>query len=358
MTTEKESSAAVADLLHDAGEADRADAADQPRLTDAARKTRRRKIAALGGISVALAIVILIIIRALSGSSPLPSIPSELPHHVSDIYGVNQPMGVAVSPSGDRVYVTESEGSRLVRVFDSSGHQIGTLQPHSGNGSFRLPVYVAVSPKTEEVFVSDRLREDIDVYSPSGKYLRALRPPGSASGKANPLGLAFGPEGDLYMTDVGGSRRNHRVLVLGGSGSESLRTIGSRGMFWFPNGLAVDGKGDLYVADSNDGRVAIFNPAGKLVSAIARGVGEGDLALPRGIAINGDRLFVVDTTAQTVKVFHLHGNVAELPTYIGSFGGEGIGNGQFRYPNGIAIGRNGRIYVTDRQNARVQVWEY
>ena len=340
-------------LAHAGGEA-----ATAGQLTDDERNRRRRKIAALAAIFAVLAIIVLLIIRTLNGSSALPSIPSELPHHVSDIYGLNQPMGVAVSPSGDRVYVTESEGSRLVRVFDSSGHQIGTLQPQGGSGSFRLPVYVAVSPKTEEVFVSDRLREDIDVYSSSGKYLRSLRLPGSAGGKANPLGLAFGPEGDLYMTDVGGSRQNHRVLVLSGSGSEPLRTIGSRGMFWFPNGLAVDGKGDLYVADSNDGRVAIFNPAGKLVSAIARGSGEGDLGLPRGIAISGGRLFVVDTTAQMVKVFHLHGNVAELPTYIGAFGGEGIGNGQFQYPNGIAIDRNGRIYITDRQNGRVQVWEY
>jgi DNA-binding beta-propeller fold protein YncE len=354
MASQDETFPLVGEPLPDAGGSGAAD-----RLTEEERKRRRRKIAALAGILVALAIIIYIIIRLLSGGSPLPSIPSELPHHVSDVYGTNQPMGVAVSPSGGRVYVTESEGSRLVRVYDSSGHQIGALKPPGRNQAARLPVYVAVSPRTEDVYVSDRLREDVDVYSPTGSYLRSIRPTGSPGKGADPLGLAFGPEGDLYMTDVAGARQDHRVLVFGaGGGAEPLRRIGSPGMFWFPNGLVLDSKGDLYVADSNDGRLEIFNPAGKLAVSIERGVGEGDLGLPRGVAIDGDRLFVVDTTAQAVKVYRLPGKVTEVPRYVGSFGGEGIGNGQFQYPNGIAIGHGGQIYVTDRENGRVQVWEY
>jgi DNA-binding beta-propeller fold protein YncE len=353
MASQDETFPLVGEPLPDAGGSATAD-----QLTEEERKRRRRKIAALAGILVVLAIIVYMIIRALSGSSPLPSIPSELPHHVSDVYGVDQPMGVAVSPSGGRVYVTESEGSRLVRVYDSSGHKIGALKPPGRNEAARLPVYVAVSPRTEDVYVSDRLREDVDVYSPAGAYLSALHPTGRLGKGAQPLGLAFGPEGDLYMTDVGGPKQDHRVLVFDAASKEPLRKIGSPGMFWFPNGLALDPKGDLYVADSNDGRLEIFNPAGKPAVAIERGVGEGDLGLPRGVAIDGDHLFVVDTTAQDVKVYRLPGQVTEVPTYVGSFGGEGIGDGQFEYPNGIAIGHGGQIYVTDRANDRVQVWEY
>jgi len=356
MAPQEETLPLAGEPLPDSDETGAAGAAD--RLTEEERKRRRRKIAALLAILVVLAIIIYMIIRALSGSSPLPSIPSELPHHVSDVYGTDQPMGVAVSPSGDRIYVTESEGPRLVQVYDSSGRRLGALKPPGRNQASRLPVYVAVSPRTEDVYVSDRLREDVDVYGPNGSYLRAIRPTGSLAKGANPLGLAFGPEGDLYMTDVGGTRRDHRVLVFDATGAQPLRRIGSPGMFWFPNGLALDGKGDLYVADSNDGRLEIFNPAGKLAVSIERGVGEGDLGLPRGVAIDGDRLFVVDTTADTVKVYRLPGQVTEVPRYIGSFGGEGIGDGQFQYPNGIAIGHGGQIYVTDRENGRVQIWAY
>jgi DNA-binding beta-propeller fold protein YncE len=159
------------------------------------------------------------------------------------------------------------------------------------------------------------------------------------------------------MTDVQGKRKDQRVLVFKTGSEKPLHVIGRPGGLWFPNGIAVDGDGNVYVADSNNGRVQIFDSEGKLASSIARGVGEGDLGLPRGVALDGDRLFVVDTTAHTIKVYDRPGDVSEVPRYLGSFGVEGVGDDQFQYPNGIAVG-NGKIYVTDRENDRVQVWSY
>ena len=45
-------------------------------------------------------------------------------------------------------------------------------------------------------------------------------------------------------------------------------------------------------------------------------------------------------------------------TYLGFFGGQGVTNGTFQYPNGVALDARGRIYVTDAGNDRVQVWSY
>ena len=319
-----------------------------------ARKRRRRKAALL---LLLAAIIAFLVYRALTGGDSIPGISSPLPTYDSSIYRTAQPMGVAVSPDGDRVYVTESGGRRLVRVYDRSGDQVDALKPPGHGGSSRLPVYVAVNPLTGDVYVSDRLRETVDVYDEDGEHRRTLTPRGRLGKGANPLGLAFGSEGNLYMTDVNGGRRSHRVLLFGG-GEEPLRKIGSRGAFWFPNGLAVDSSGDVYVSDSNNGRLAIFDPDGKLVASIRRGVGEGDLGLPRGVAIHDDKLYVVDTTAHAVKVYEIGGEATEVPSYIGSFGVEGIADGTFQYPNGIAIDGDGRIYITDRENNRVQVWTY
>jgi DNA-binding beta-propeller fold protein YncE len=326
------------------------------RLTEKAEaeKTRKRRQRKAAVLLLLAAIIAYLVYRALTGSTSLPGIEAQLPHYESSIYGVTQPMGVAVSPDGDRVYVTESEGPRLVRVYDSSGEEVDALKP-PGHGEWRLPVYVAVSPLSEDVYVSDRLREVVDVYDEKGDYVRSLRPEGDGKG-ANPLGLAFDEEGKLYMSDVAGGREAHRVLVFDGDDEEPTREIGA-GSFWFPNGLAVDSRGDVYVSDSNNGRLGIFDPDGKPLASIRRGVGDGDLGLPRGVALDDDRLFVVDTTTHAVKVYEI-GDEAEVPTYIGSFGVEGFADGTFQYPNGIAIGGDGSIYVTDRENNRVQVWTY
>jgi sugar lactone lactonase YvrE len=57
----------------------------------------------------------------------------------------------------------------------------------------------------------------------------------------------------------------------------------------------------------------------------------------------------------TIKVYDVSG---DAPAFLRAFGSYGLGNGQFRFPNGIALDGSSRIYVTDRENGRVQIWSY
>lgn len=327
----------------------------------AAKARRRRRLKAALLLLIA-AIIALLLWLLLSGEESLPGISEKLPHYEKSFYGATQPMDVAVSADGERIYVTETGGKRLVRVYDPSGGQVDALMPPGKQAKLRLPVYAAVDPRSGDLYVSERLDESVRVYDEEGKQRRVFQPGGPLGRGANPLGLAFGPQGDLYMTDVGGGRRSHRVLELDPHREERLRDeplreIGRPGSLWFPNGLAIDSGGEIYVTDSNNGRLAIFAPDGELLASIQRGVAEGDLGLPRGVAIHDGRLYVVDATSHAVKVYELGGD-SPVPDFVGSFGVEGIADGTFRYPNGIAIDAEGRIYVTDRENDRVQVWTY
>ena len=154
------------------------------------------------------------------------------------------------------------------------------------------------------------------------------------------------------------SGATHRVLVFGRDGA-LVRTLGAGGRLSFPNGIAIAPSGAVHVSDSNNGRLVIFDQAGKLVATVNRGVGQGDLGLPRGTAIDTkNRLYVVDTSAHEVKVYRIAPGKAALPTFIGTFGQEGQLDGTFEYPNGVATDSSSRVYVTDRENNRVQVWSY
>ena len=129
------------------------------------------------------------------------------------------------------------------------------------------------------------------------------------------------------------------------------------GQFIFPNVAVSDSQGRIYVTDGNNGRVSVWDSAGRFLFHLGQGVGDGALNLPRGAAIDtSDRLYVVDAVGQNVKVYDV--SEAEA-SFLFTFGDWGASNGQFNYPNDIAIDNvTGRLYVTDRENHRVQVWLY
>ena len=269
------------------------------------------------------------------------------PRYISSLEGVERPLGVAISNDGT-VYVTESAGERMVRAFNSDGDQIAEMAPSNAS---RVPLYIAISPD-DEIYVSDRLNRAVHMFSADGTFIRAYQPQSVPAEDWHPMGLAFDENGNFYVTDV--TQGKHRVMVFDSSGALTLQfgTEGKEpGQFWYPNGIGVDGEGRIYVADGNNGRLQVFDQEGQLLYLIARGFASGDLGMPRGVAVDDhDRLFVVDTAAGVVKVYDISG---DRPDYIRDIGADG----EFSYPNGIAVDGS-RIYVTDREHARVQIWNY
>lgn len=285
----------------------------------------------------------------------LPAISQEqLPHYAFSIYGVSQPVGVAVSPSGDRIYVAETGGQRLVHVFDGRGHELATFSPPRSTPGGRVPVYLALDPASGDVYVSDRLAAAIHVFDRDGRYRRTFEPRG-LDGTWKPLGLAFDGEGNLYVSEVGGP--NHRILEFHTDGT-LVRSIGAPGEFSYPNGLAVSPRGDLFVADGNNGRLLVIDGTNRQVGIIPRGAANGELGLPRGTALDdAGRLYVADATSQAVQLYRVDEQTGR-PSYLGTIGLPGRGDGQFAFPNGVAADTRARLYVADWGNNRVQVWSY
>jgi DNA-binding beta-propeller fold protein YncE len=126
---------------------------------------------------------------------------------------------------------------------------------------------------------------------------------------------------------------------------EGGRGIG-RAQFDAPTGIALDANGNVLVADTNNGRIEKFSPAGTFLGVIGiKGTGYGQLGAPNGIAIDrtGD-IYVADASKHRVE------KVAPDGTVIDEWKGPDPG---FYGPRRIAVGSDDSIYVVDQGHTRI-----
>ena len=143
-----------------------------------------------------------------------------------------------------------------------------------------------------------------------------------------------------------------------------LRAFGA-GMFVFPHGIHVDRDGNVWVADATgkDGKghvVVKFNREGKVLLTLGKpGVaGETTDTFNRPSAVitapNGD-IYVSDGHggASNARVMKF----AKDGKFIKTWGAKGAGPGEFGELHGIALDSAGRVFVADRGNNRIQIFD-
>jgi len=325
---------------------------------DDERRSRRKRRLLLLLLLLLFGLLLLIIWYFLFRQpiNPLPFIPTpQVPSYSTSYYGVTRPLGVAITPSGDRIYVTEGGAASSALVLDGFGRTLAEMTPPAELAASYQPVYVAVDPLSAEVYVTDRLSGSIHVFSRDGAYLRevalAVPRPGW-----QPVAITFDAAGLLYVSDYAGPVPS--VLVIDRS-LAVIRTLGEAEGLQFPNGIAIDKDGNVYVSDSGNGRLLRFGADGAGVPVVGRGVASGKLGVPRGLAVDGSaRLFAVDTTSQFVQVYRTTAEAVSTLEFLGSFGIPGIGDGEFSYPSTLAIDTRGHVVVADTFNERLQLWSY
>lgn len=330
-----------------------------PTVEEALPPDRRRRYLLLLLLFGLLALVIAFGIWYFIFRQPLRILPTldltTPPSYVSSTYGLQKPLGVAVSSDGERIYVTQGGGDQATLLIDRAGNHVATLAPASDVVARSTQLYVAVNPKTGDVYATDRSAGAVFVYAADGTY-KSTFSPGAGITVWQPLAIAFDADGTLYVSDAGGDYQKVHVYAPDGSW---LRDLGSAGLFAFANGIGIDKAGNVYVSDSNNGRLIVFDKTGAELGRIQRGAADGDLGLPRGVAVDGEgRVYVVDSTGQSVKLFRVLQEGETTPAFQVRFGREGTVDGAFEYPNGIAVDGRGRVYVTDWNNDRLQVWSY
>ncbi len=153
------------------------------------------------------------------------------------------------------------------------------------------------------------------------------------------------------------------ILEFDASGN-LLKSFGA-GLFVFPHGFHVDRDGNVWVTDAQgrDGKghqVFKFSPDGKVLLTLGKpgvaGAGNDELNQPSDVAVApSGEIFVADghDAGSNMRIV----KYTKDGKFIKSWGRPGSAPGEFNAPHGIAFDSKGRLFVADRGNNRLQIFD-
>lgn len=259
-----------------------------------------------------------------------------------------QPMDIAVSDDGQRVYIADF-GQMAVFVADYTAKRFVPIAH-----PFERPFGISIDDN-ENLYVSEQDARRITVLDRKLQPVRVI----TDASLVRPAGLAIDRKRHLiYVADPSRQKSpDHSVKVFDFDGT-LVRTLGNgrgdcEGCLMFPTFVAVDSKGHVYVSNTLNARIDVFDADGNYVKRIGeRGNGYGMFDKPKGVAIDSfDNIYVVDSGWSNVQIFNQNGEVLLF------FAGRGDYPGLLANPTGIAIDKRNRIYVADYLNFRVAAYQ-
>ena len=264
------------------------------------------------------------------------------------------PSGIEVDDSG-KIYVTDENNH--VQVFDSSGKFLFKFGQYGHeNGEFDYPGEIAID-KSGKIYVVDSRNHRIQVFDSSGEFLFKF-------GRCTHEEMMR----QYNLTDDDGNFTGERDQVCGHlKNIQKTGGVGyADGELYEPGDVAIDKSGKIYVADTLHASVQVFDSSGKFLFKF----GGGTQCDPRPVAFqwcNSDdgkfiyvnriliddfgKVYVSDTENDRIQVFDSSGK------FLYKFSKYGHENGEFDEPFDMALDSSGRLYVVDIYNNRVQIFD-
>jgi hypothetical protein len=261
-----------------------------------------------------------------------------LPATESDLFLVSS----ARRGPDDRIYVMDFNNQRL-RVIDDTG----AMATVAGNG-FHAFAEVGIPPDDSPL----ENPIDFDFFSDGRLVFVSYH---------DPRVLEIGSDGFLHS--IAGAADG----ILGMTGDEGDGGPATEALFIQLDGIAVAPDDAIYVSDSEANRVRLIRDgvidtvAGTGVQGYAGDGGPGvdaDLHWPSALALDADgNLYIAQTRNNVVRRLAVDGTISTFAgTGVEGFAGDGgpATAAQLAQPYGLAIGDDGTVYISDRNNFRIR----
>jgi sugar lactone lactonase YvrE len=289
---------------------------------------------------------------------------------------------VTVPPSagsGPVVVITKGKEANQKPVFEYewivstvAGSTAGYVD--GAAAKFNSPSGITVDANGN-LFVTDYFNHMIRAINPNGMVSTLV---GSTAGIEDgpaatakfflPNGAAVDKQGNIYVSEEGTSRIR-KVTSAGltstfaGATPGYLDGVSTAAKFSTPSGIALDAEGTVYVADQFNNCIRKITPAGvvtTLAGSVTAGIADGTGAAaqfqrPVGVVVDeAGNVFVADLFNHRIRKITSDGVVT---TIAGSTPGFADGTGtaaKFLYPAGLALDKEGNLFVADSENNRIR----
>ena len=306
------------------------------------------------------------------------------------------PLDVAAGPDGS-LYIADTTNRRIRRLWPDG---IITTVAGAANAGFGgdggpaiaagigYPRSIAVGPDGSLYITADtypsvrRVGPDGIITTVAGTATTGYSGDGGPAVEASlnsPYGIAIGPDGSLYIAELGNSRIRRvgpdgiitTVAGNGTAGSSGDGGLATAASLWNPRGIAVGRDGSLFIADYGISRVRRVGPDGIITTVAGSGQsyqpifsGDGGPATaamiyqPTDVAIGADgSLIIADWGNRRIRSVAPDGIITTIAgNGIEGFSGDSGPSlaARLYQPSGIAVGPDGSLYIADQQNHRIR----
>ena len=307
---------------------------------------------------------------------------------------LNGPHDLVATPAG-ALYIADSTNQRIRMV------QNGNITTAAGNGTKGFADGAATSAaelsspqglaldSSGNLYIADVLNHVVRKLSGSSVSTVAGNPVQGAGANGNgglainaqlnsPGGVAVDGSGNIYIADSGNSRIQRvdaatgivtTVAGTGFAGFSGDGLLAKTAQLNLPLGIAIDAANNIYIADTSNNRIRKIAAGTNIITTVAgstKGFG-GDFGLataaklnyPTAVAVDAARnIYIADSLNSRIRMVAPSGIIQTIAgNGISAYRGDSgpAASASIASPTGVAVDKNGNIYIADTQNNVVRL---